>query len=338
MKHVTEVTKGYSRVNNVLEEARHKIAEDTKYHQGGLKQGIDLALPDDIVEMLSTTGISLDYLFEKVEKTSDTKEKLPHIYVYLRKTFNYFMRFINTKEVRMSALENVAPDMNFKMVDNKYNLYKYYKDQAKLPYHLLTIYGGYFKDIDDCQYYVVLGIMFPPKQLNFLETIKRACKVSLPKQKINEDFIGDMSKDEIVSSDISDVKEDKIEDYQYYVGINIKDSKKTPDEVRRSLHNGLRRIRGIKAISELQVEPMRINNDTVNWKYPKTSADYDDAIRFGIDVDFRLVKEVIMFLVILNKSTDPTVRPYITLYNNESGKDADFRKYNELYHLLLDKK
>ena len=180
------------------------------------------------------------------------------------------MRFINTKEVRIDVLKNVAPDMNFRMIDNKYNLFKYYKDQVKQPYHLLTIYGGYFKDkTDECQYYVVLGIMFSPKQQNFIETIRNACKASLPKEKLNEDFIGDMSQEEIVSSEINDTaKEDKIEDYQYYVGINIKDSKKTPDEVRRSLHNGLRRIRGIKAISELQVEPMRINNDTVNWKYP----------------------------------------------------------------------
>lgn len=147
-----------------------------------------------------------------------------------------------------------------------------------------------------------------------------------------------MSKDEIVSSEISEVKEDKIEDYQYYVGINIKDSKRTPEEVRRSLHNGLRRIRGIKAISELQIDPMRINNETVNWKYPSTRANYDDAIRFGIDADFRLVKEVVMFLVVLHKSTDPSVRPHITFYNNESGRDADFTKYNELYRLLLDQK
>ena len=270
LKHVTEVSKGYSLVNKVIDEAQHRIADDTKFHQGNLKRGIELTLPDDIIEMLSTTGISLDYLFEKVEKTSDKKEKLPHIYVYLRKTFTYLMRFINTKEVRIDVLKNVAPDMNFRMIDNKYNLFKYYKDQVKQPYHLLTIYGGYFKDkTDECQYYVVLGIMFSPKQQNFIETIRNACKASLPKEKLNEDFIGDMSQEEIVSSEISDTaKEDKIEDYQYYVGINIKDSKKTPDEVRRRLHNGLRRIRGIKAISELQVEPMRINNDTVNWKYP----------------------------------------------------------------------
>lgn len=142
----------------------------------------------------------------------------------------------------------------------------------------------------------------------------------------------------MISDEIIEVKEDKIEDYQYYVGINIKDSKRTPEEVRRSLHNGLRRIQGIKAISELQIDPSRINKDTVNWKYPSSRTDYDDAIRFGIDADFRLVKEVIMFLVVLHKSTDPTVHPHITFYNNASGKDADFTKYNELYRLLLDQK
>lgn len=73
LKHVTEVTKGYSRVNNVLEEAQHKIVEDVTFHPGGLKRGIEYALPYEIIEMLSTTGISIDYLFEKIEKPSTSK-------------------------------------------------------------------------------------------------------------------------------------------------------------------------------------------------------------------------------------------------------------------------
>jgi hypothetical protein len=57
-----------------------------------------------------------------------------------------------------------------------------------------------------------------------------------------------------------------------------------------------------------------------------------------MDAEFRLVKEVIMFLVILHKSTDSTVRPDIVIYNNESGRDVEYTKYNELYRLLLDQK
>ena len=41
--------------------------------------------------------------------------------------------------------------------------------------------------------------------------------------RINEDFIGTLSDDEIQTSDMN--KDESIEDYEYYVGLNLKTSK-----------------------------------------------------------------------------------------------------------------
>ena len=299
---------------------------------------------NEVKELLKTKGVSLDYL--KRYCLDRDEDGWPKFYIFTnRATYTYHAYLTNEYEEESDFL-SAFPDRHFRTVDDICLTYgiAYHKAKNK-KLTIVQLYGGHFTGDDGMQNHIALVMIFDNRFPEVSKFLREACEyeTSLLKESriaLNEDYIETIETGDLEKSDVEVDKDDDLNNYDLVVGMTLKYNRRLKEEIVSSIERVLDRMSFIRKHTSVFANPDKLPNGCMDWSADKDN-DEMAPIRFGIDADFRFVKEMVQFLILLQKATvdqESNSRTRIELDNQKMDMHTVFSKFNRLSTLLLNQK
>ena len=262
---------------------------------------------NEVKELLKTKGVSLDYL--KRYCIDRDEDGWPKFYIFTNRATYTYHAYLTKEYEEESDFLSAFPDRHFRTADDICLTYgiAYYKAKNK-KLTIVQLYGGHFTGDDGMQNHIALVMIFDNRFPEVSKFLREACEyeTSLLKESriaLNEDYIETIETGDLEKSDVEVDKDDDLNTYDLVVGMTLKYNRRLKEDISAD-----------------------------------KDFDFEAPIKFAIDADFRYVKEMVQFLLMLQKATvDPESksRTRIELDNPKMDMHTVFSKFNRLSTLLL---